>query len=123
MGQQLVNPVCHGRLLLLVEQALSHYLLNIIVLLVDNILFIRIIHDAVEINRVIFTNLLIAFQHLDGMPPQIVHVPVLVSESRLHLGDPGLQLRGVADHNPLGAFLVVVNHRVHQHIQAAASSG
>ena len=65
---------------------------------------------------------LIVFHKLDGMPPQIIHVSVVSLKYRLHLGYLVFNPGRIFDHRALWTFLVVMDHRMHQHIQTGPLS-
>ena len=76
-----------------------------------------------QVDGMIFIDLPVIFQHLDGMPPHIVHLSVLLPQRTFHLVDKTFQPRLIVNHNPLRTLLIVMNYRMHQHVQPAALSG
>ena len=123
MGEDPVNPVCESRPFFFVKQAFFNHFLNVIIFLIDNFLLIALSHDVADIYRMIAGNSLVLLQEFDRMPAEIVHVAVFGLKDLLDPKDLLLDIFIIPDHDPLGSFLIVVDHRMHQHIQAGSFAG
>ena len=123
MGQKAVDPVRHSRLFLFIKETLINDFLYVVIFFVDDLLLIGTADNMEQINGMVLFNLLITLQHLDSMPPHVVHLPVLLPQRLLHLTNQALQPGLISDHHTLRPLLVVMDHRMHQHVQTAALSG
>ena len=143
VGEELIHPVCAGRFIVPVYQGLLHNLLDKVVLLVDDLLAAGIHHSLGQLHGVFLQDNRVAFQNLHGIPAVVGKLGVFLFQLPFHqvnfVLNPvavhhGELLVMVVDMAGLAAVVVmnegrdlgavpVVNHRVHEHIQAPGASG
>ena len=75
-----------------------------------------------DIHRMVFHHFRVLLQKLNRMPAHIFHFAVFCPQDHLDLADLFFQCIIITHHNALRSLLVMMDHRVHQHIQSGTLS-